>query len=130
MDLPEGYTEPNGEAYTKTEARNGPPLDYVAEKLGKCIESLHNLHQLAARDIPDGLPAPERFKSASYPYDLKASSVLNPCHEAFHYAVIAYLALNNLLGMSDNGLSERLLAMGPDDFKRWLEDIAREGSVT
>lgn len=31
MERPDGLTEPNAEAYTKAETREGPPLEYVAE---------------------------------------------------------------------------------------------------
>ena len=31
----------NGPAYTSRQARQGVPLDYVAEKLGTAIEDLH-----------------------------------------------------------------------------------------
>lgn len=131
MEIP-GTTPPNGPlGYTHTETRTGPPLTYVAEKLRGCIHSLHSLHSLTLRDVPDGLPCPERFQSDYPNYDPKRGSILSPCYSAFRYAVISYLALNNLLALAnEQDVFERLLAMPRADFDRWLDDIDREGSVT
>ena len=38
------YADPNGPAYQQTETRNGPPLEYVAEKLGESLRALHRLN--------------------------------------------------------------------------------------
>ena len=130
MELPDGLTGPNDSAYTKTETRNGPPLDYVAEKLRTCIEELHSLHSLAARDLPDDLPLPARLKGKAAGYDIKRESILNPGYSAFRHALVSYLALNNLLAIAnDNDVFARLLRMSGDDFHGWLDGIDREGSV-
>lgn len=131
MDLPDGLTEPNAGAYTKTETREGPPLDYVGEKLRRSLEMLHTLYRAAREDVPDDLPVPERFRAAQMEYNIKTSSVLNPCEGAFILGLTAYLALNNLLGVAnDHGIFGRLLSMSHDDFAAWLERITEEGSVT
>jgi hypothetical protein len=64
MELPDGLTEPNAGAYTKTETREGPPLDYVAEKLRTSLEVLHTLYHAAERALPHDLPVPKRFQTA------------------------------------------------------------------
>jgi hypothetical protein len=131
MDLPEGLTGPNDGAYTKIETREGPPLEYVGEKLHSCLVSLHTLHTAAREDLPDDLPKPRRMQHLSYEYNPKVSSVLLPCHHAFRQALVSYLALNNLLAIAnDNDLTESLLAMSHDDFANWLNRIRDEGSVT
>jgi hypothetical protein len=44
---------------------------------------------------------------------------------------VSYLALNNILALAnDREIEQRLLDMSREDFKRWLDDIDREGSVT
>src|SRR6266404_8623895 len=100
MDIP-GTTPPNGPlGYTHTETRSGPPLTYVAEKLRASIEFLHSLRCQATIDVPDDLPCPERHLVRRPSYNPKQGSVLNPCHTAFRYAVISYLALNNMLAFT------------------------------
>ena len=37
------FREPNDDAYVKTEQRTGPPLEYVAENLRRCLEACHIL---------------------------------------------------------------------------------------
>jgi len=131
MDLPEGLTSPNDGAYEKTETRSGPPLDYVAEKLQSCLQTLHTLHRSASQDLPNDLPPPERFAKADMDYNPKTSSVLFPAQAAFYYALVSFLALNNLLAIAnDPDLPDRLLTMSHDDFESWLERIISEGSVT
>lgn len=108
MDLPDGLTEPNDGAYTKTETRHGPPLEYVAEKLHSCLLSLHCLHREEQAGIREA-----------------------PMNSSFRYALVSYLALNNLLAIAnDRDLSDRLLSMGREDFENWLGKIRDEGSVT
>ena len=131
MDLPDGLTEPNDGAYTKIETREGPPLDYVGEKLHTCLLILHTLHAAAQEDLPDDLPKPKRMQTLPDEYNPKVSSVLLPCHHAFRSALVSYLALNNLLAIAnDNELTGKLLALPHDDFENWLDRIRHEGSVT
>jgi hypothetical protein len=50
---------------------------------------------------------------------------------AFHHALVAHLALNNMLTMAgDHRLVTRLLAMPADEFDKWLDATDAEGSVT
>ena len=130
MDIP-GTIPPNGpDCYTTSEIRTGPPLDYVAEKLRTSLSGLHSVHAQVRDDVPDGLPCPEAFRTKYPQWDPKRE-LLSSCGRAFQYGVISYLALNNLLALSnDPGLFDRLLAMPFADFCRWLDSIDREGSVT
>ena len=128
MDIPEQPRDPNDNAFIKTEARTGPPLDYVAEKLRSCLEALHVTYTSALLDLPDDLPRPPR---APFEYSTKRDSVLSPLFSAFSSALGSYLALNNILALAnDETIEQRLLAMSYQDFSRWLDDIDREGSVT
>jgi len=99
--------ESNGPAYQRREVREGPPLDYVAEKLRASLESLHALTQAADADVA--------------------------CQAriAFHYGVVSYLALKNMLAASNAPFfSERLAAMPSTAFEQWLDAIDAGGSVT
>ena len=81
--------------------------------------------------MTDDLPIPKHFVDPKYPYDPKVSSVLNPCRFAFHYALVGYLALMNLLAIAnDHEISDRLLGMSHEEFESWLDRIDEEGSVT
>lgn len=37
------FSEPDGPAYAKREERVGPPLEYVREKIGNSLRTLHDL---------------------------------------------------------------------------------------
>jgi len=131
MELPDGLTEPNSGAYTKTETREGHLLGIANDQGMSSLEVLHTLYRAAAQDLPDDLPVPKRFQAAKMAYDVKTGSVLNPCHDAFRLGLTAYLALNNLLGIAnDQGIFGRLLAMSHEEFATWLRRITEEGSVT
>jgi hypothetical protein len=126
-DLDDLVTDPNGPAYERTEERTGPPLDYVAEKLGHCLHALHGQHRAVAQ-LPADLPTPG--KAAGKPQPLK-ESLLSPGRYAFHYGVVAFLALHNILALAnDHGLEDRLLGMSDEEFEAWMERIREEGSVT
>jgi hypothetical protein len=128
MNTPEPLRDPNDGAFIETETRTGPPLNYVAEKLRSCLEELHATYNLSRRDLPDDLPRP---RGAPSNYSTKDDSVLSPCFGAFNSALVSYLALNNILALAnDRDIEHRLLDMSREDFKRWLDDIDREGSVT
>jgi len=119
----------NGPAFQKREERTGPPLSYVAEKLRGSIEGLHELYQNLNRCVPDNLPQPPALKGSSF--STKHDSLVSPAWTSFRYGVVAYLALENMLGLAnDNDLFDRLLAMSRDDFRLWLDRIASEGSET
>lgn len=40
----------NGPAYQHREVREGPPLEYVSQKLRSCLESLHGLGTVESMD--------------------------------------------------------------------------------
>lgn len=123
------FTEPNGPAYQTEETRTGPPLDFVAEKLGNSLKSLHTLIGHIEERVPADLPAP--WKGPGTPPPLKDGYLLSPSGNAFHYGLVAYLALHNLLALAnDHQLVERLLKLSTDDFEEWLDRIREEGSVT
>ena len=106
------YSDPNGPAYQKTESRTGPPLEYVAEKLRRSLECLHELRGQAC-GAAGGKVGPERA-----------------VRSAFYYAAVAYLALHNMLALADPPeFSDRLLGMSRSEFDDWLDGIDHEGSV-
>src|SRR5919106_7042775 len=112
-DLGDLYSDPNGPAYQQAQARTGPPLEYVAEKLRRSLEGLHGLyHQTAA--------------AASGEAD-----VVRIVQSAFYYGAVSYLALYNMLALANPPeFSARLLGMSRAEFGEWLDGIDREGSVT
>lgn len=119
------YADPNGPAYQQTETRNGPPLAYVADKLGNALQALHRVHSqletLAGRTTTDSALGP----------DSTANDLMYGVEAAFHQACVAYLALQNMLAHANPPeFAERLLAMDRDEFDEWLADIDRGGSVT
>jgi hypothetical protein len=121
--LDDEYSDPNGPAYQKTESRTGPPLEYVSEKLRSSIERLHALnHELASRaerEAPGAGQAPA-FDSAK-----------SEAEAAFYYALVAWLALNNMLSAANPpSFSERLAAMPRQEFRDWLDNIQLGGSVS
>jgi len=127
-DFDDLFTDPNGPAYQKTEERTGLPLSYVAEKIRHSLESLHQLN-VAIEKVPDDIPAPGKWVEATP--SLKEAYLRSPVQHAFHYGLVGYLALFNLLALAnDHNLAKRLLKMSRDDFSEWLERIAAEGSVT
>ena len=119
---------PNGNAYERSEIRTGPPLEYVAQKLHESLRSLHRTVRAIERYVPDTLPPTEGTDGAALPakYDFLAS----PAQSAFHYALVAYLALNNMLGAMNNDLVGLLLTKSDTAFDAWLRRVAEEGSVT
>lgn len=130
MNEENGLTTPNGGAYEKTETRNGPPLDYVAEKLRFAIERLHSAHHGTKSYIPDNLPMPS---SAPPDHCTNARDCysLHDIDAAFRYAITAYLALNNLLAIAnDHKFLNSIVEMSREQLRQWLDNIDREGSVT
>lgn len=109
------WLEPNDQAYLKSEQRTGPPLDYVAEKLRRSLETIHALTHVI-NDLTDS--------------DSKERLLWNARH-AFHYGLVSFLALNNLLALTnEHDIGDRLLRLSHDEFVDWLNKIQREGSVT
>lgn len=107
------FREPNGPAYQKRQTRVGPPLEYVAEKLGTALTELHRAAQ--ARNEAIAASGEER--------DLQS---------AFMHALVAYLALGNMLALAEDPgvLTERLLGMTPEEFEAWLRHVGQGSSVT
>ena len=86
----------------------------MAEKARHSIEELHGLFQAIAR-----VPAVAR------------EGLGRQAWAAFRHAIVAYLALQNMLSLAnDNGVFDRLLAMRPTEIRKWLDGIDSEGSVT
>ncbi len=109
FDLDEILGDSNAGAYQRVERRTGPPLAYVAEKSRHAIEQIHMVFVQLDED----------------------SGVRGPAQAAFHYALVAYLALNNMLTLAgDHRVVTRLLAMPPDELAKWLDTVDAEGSVT
>ena len=109
FDLDDILGDSNAGAYQRVEERTGPPLAYVAEKSRAALEQIHTVHA--------ELDAESRARGAA--------------QAAFHYALVAYLALNNMLTLAgDHGVVTRLLAMPWDELERWLDAVDAEGSVT
>jgi hypothetical protein len=95
----------NGPAYISCQEREGVPLTYVGEKLGRAIEELHRY----ARDHPDQREA------------LQAT---------MYFLLVSHLALHNMLAKAnDRSLATRLLAATDDELRAWLQVIEREGDV-
>ena len=108
FDLYEIIGDSNGGAYQRDESRIGPPLAYIAEKSRHAIEQIHTVYRLISDT--DGARA--------------------AAQAAFHYALVSYLALNNMLSLAgDHHVVERLLAMSPKELSKWLDVIDAEGSV-
>ena len=120
---PDYFADPNGGAWRRDERRTGPPLDYVGEKLRLGLGCQHGLLHALGRTDDARRPDAE---GASGP----GVSVL-AARLSFGYQLTAYLALYNMLGArgSEDEL-DRLVAMAPEDFRRWLAFVAREGSVS
>lgn len=95
----------NGPAYTSRQQRDGVPLAYVGEKLGRAIEALHR----------SGLRHPDRRDELLAPMD---------------FLLVAHLGLHNMLAKAnDRTLAARLLAASDDDLQAWLRVVDREGDV-
>ena len=101
-DLP---LDANGPAYTSRQQRDGVPLSYVGEKLGRTIEELHRCADRHP-DRRDELVAP------------------------LYFLLVAHLGLHNMLAKAnDRTLAARLLAASGDELRVWLRLIDREGDV-
>ena len=99
----------NGPAYTSAQERHGPPLEYVAEKLRASLEQLHGA-LASAQD----------------------ESMQMTLHAAFHYAVVAFVALWCTVddwGHDMVGVVARLRAMNRATFQQWLDLAEQDGSV-
>lgn len=127
-DLADILGDSNGPAYRKTEERTGPPLEYVGEKLESALLACHDLLHLTQER--DGQPQPAQGEVVTGPRG-QADRLLATAMLAFHYALVSYLALYNMLHLANvPGLPERLAATGHTQFREWLSRVTAEGSVT
>ena len=106
------FRGPNDGAYEKGQNRVGPPLEYVAEKIRRALESSHQLLTDLGK-VGGG------------------DSLLSSARYAFHYQLTGYLALNNLLALAnDHEIAQRLEGYSRQEFTEWLDRIDQQGSVT
>jgi len=118
----------NGGAIIRTETRTGPPLDYIAHKLRDSLRAIHGLITAIKEYVPTNLPQPRVPIGTSY--SVKEDLLLSNGYEAFHKAVVSYLALYNMLALvSNRGTFERLVDGSSEDLSRWLTTVALEGSL-
>ena len=62
---------------------------------------------------------------------IKKDLLLSPVHYGFYNALIAFLALHNMLGSAQSpSLVSEHASKSKDEFKLWLDFIEREGSIT
>jgi hypothetical protein len=118
----------NGSAYTREERRNGPPLDYVGEKLRKAVESAHATYKAVVGFVPRDLP-PEPEFDPSAPSSAKFDILAHNAYYALSYSLTAFLALYNMLGVVRDDYVEGIAAKSRDELRIWLDLIEREGSV-
>jgi len=112
------HRPPNGPAYSRDEARHGPPLSYVGEKLRSALEEIHSV----VRDLAALATSPRSTVREDLSFHART---------AFGYQLTAFLALYNMLGSrSDSKTDERMLAMDAGEFSRWLDFVEREGSTS
>lgn len=108
------FSDPNAGAYVRKETRVGPPLEYVGEKLAGAVEAAHQMYRAVDEA---GAPRGDPLRASAY--------------ETFRYALTAFLALYNMLGLLANQLKiDELLALDVRSFTEWLDDLAQEGSVS
>lgn len=108
--LDDRFREPNGPAHQARQTRVGPPLEYVVEKLAATLGDLHRA--VSAAQATGGAGA--------------------AVHAAFVHALVAYLALGNMLAVAEDpgALATRLLALSLEDFEDWRWRVGQEMSVT
>jgi hypothetical protein len=129
MDIDDFMRNTNGPAYGKNESRNGPPLNYVGEKLRYALENCHDLLKGIEGCVPNNLPLPDGYQEHA-PISAKLDLLKSPALASFHCQVTAFAALFNMLGVVKSSKDiERLVQMSEKDFKKWLDFIEREGSV-
>jgi len=116
-------------AYTRTETRHGPPLDYISEKLSSALLELHYLCRTILQEeiIETRIPGDtKRRMRATFEEEIECAS-----WNVFYQTLKSFLGLNNLLSIIDEqGICEKLLAMDYDEFQKWLRYVETEGSTT
>lgn len=119
----------NGSAYEKWEIRNGAPLGYVGEKLRHALEGTHDLVRSVREFVPKDSENP--CAPPDLPCSVRDDCLLSPAQAAFHYALIAFLALHNRLALADEAhLEPQLLSLSTPDFNDWLTDIERHSTLS
>lgn len=116
MDFESKKPNTNGPAYTKTQERNGSPLEYVAEKLRCAIEDTHYL-------LHESVYSETRLSIN------EASS--RPAFSSFHYQITAFIALYNMLTMlEDPNRIKEFATYTRDELKTLLDFIESNGSLS
>lgn len=120
-DIDDLFSDPNGPAYEAEEKRIGVPLDYIAEKLRSCLESLHS----GIRGSP-AVFSPRQPGSGD-----DGNIALAANRGAFMYAIVTFLALHNMLGIAKDpsDLADRLVDYTRTEFRDWLDQIEQGGSL-
>jgi hypothetical protein len=107
MSMDDITGDSNAGAYRKTEVRQGPPLEYVSEKIEHSLTDLHATISIIDRVIQDS----ER-----------KDTILFSAKAAFQQELVALLALQNLLNTANTpGLLQHLLGLSVEDFEEWLQ---------
>lgn len=113
------FSDPNGGAYETREQRVGLPLGYVAQKSRVALAELHDLYT--------SLLNPPLQEATAMSHE----ELIGHVQAATWYTLVSHLALTSMLGqLPDGAAAERFLAYSRDDFRRWLDVVDREGSVT
>ena len=116
MDMANITGDSNAGAYQKTELRQGPPLDYVSEKIEHSLIDLHATISIISRVVQDSE---------------NRDTILFSARAAFQQELVAFLAIQNLLNTANTpGLLLQLLSLSSEHFEEWLEEARSEGSVT
>lgn len=128
-DLSDFVGDSNGPAFQREEVRTGPPLEYVSGKAESALLAMHEVFRSIQRYVPDDLPQPDA--AAGTTFSTKEDGLLSPAWDAFRLALVAYLALNNMLHVANEpGLVGRVLDMPREAFRKWLYGVSSEGSPT
>lgn len=118
----------NGSAYEKWEIRNGAPLGYVAEKLRHALEDMHSLARSLRQYVPTDAENP--CAPSGLPFSVRDDCLISAADAAFHYALVAFLALHNRLALADEPqIEERLLRKSGSGFSAWVKEIERRSTL-
>ncbi len=104
-DEPDFPLDANGPAYTLRQDRDGIPLSYVGEKLGRAIRELHRNAQ-------------------------RCQGERDELRGTMYYLLVTFPGLHNMLGKAnDHTLPDRLLNDNRQHLETWLRLVEREGDV-
>ncbi len=125
----ENIDSPNSSAYQKLEKRDGIPLSYVGEKLTDSLTIIHHLYNFVRDNIKDDLELSFPLKNDSF--SPKRDGLLFPLFHSFRYSLTSFLALHNILAITNNQkIFDKLLNHTNEDFEKWLNRIISEGSIS